>query len=179
MLASQNIFFSILMLFFFLFWKWPEMPKLWETDTLQCQGESDSATVRLYTGCWCKWCKFVQDLPVTTLTVTGSYTIVTIMQTTIWKRQHLGFHLECLVTWGGFSLGTGRLLSKWFRSSSSSEQFSLSEDQEDFELGDCPSDSAPSETTRFSVMSNDSGIERDLPPGAEQSSQGVPQDTQG
>lgn len=63
-----------------------------------------------------------------------------------------------------------RLLSKWFRSSSSSEQFPLSQEQEDFELGDCPSDPSPSETTRhsvMSVMSNDSGIEKDLPPGAE------------
>lgn len=62
---------------------------------------------------------------------------------------------------------TGRLLSKWFRSSLSSEQFALSQEQEDFELGDCPSDPSPSETTRYSVMSNDSGIEKDLPPGAE------------
>ncbi|XP_078136240.1 phosphoinositide 3-kinase regulatory subunit 6 isoform X2 [Sander vitreus] len=58
-----------------------------------------------------------------------------------------------------------RELAKWFRSSSMSEQFSLSQEQEDFELGESPSDLMPSDMTRFSVMSNDSGIERDLPPG--------------
>lgn len=66
-----------------------------------------------------------------------------------------------------------RELSKWFRSTSVSEQF-LSEDQDqdqdqdqdDFELGESPLE-LPSDMTRFSVMSNDSGIERDLPPNAE------------
>lgn len=64
---------------------------------------------------------------------------------------------------------TGRELAKWFRSSSTSEQFSLSQEQEDFELGESPSDLMPSDMTRFSVMSNDSGIERDLPPTADPS----------
>ena len=58
---------------------------------------------------------------------------------------------------------TGRELAKWFRSSSTSEQFSLSQEQEEFELVELPSDLMPSDMTRFSVMSNDSGIERDLP----------------
>ncbi|XP_020794198.2 phosphoinositide 3-kinase regulatory subunit 6 [Boleophthalmus pectinirostris] len=63
-----------------------------------------------------------------------------------------------------------RELSKWFRSSSTSDSFSVSQDQdqdqyqdqEDFDLGDSPLE-LPSDMTRFSVMSNDSGIERDLP----------------
>ncbi|KAA8594988.1 hypothetical protein FQN60_012123 [Etheostoma spectabile] len=62
-----------------------------------------------------------------------------------------------------------RELAKWVRSSSMSEQFSLSQEQEDFELGESPSDLMPSDMTRFSVMSNDSGIERDLPPGVDPS----------
>lgn len=66
------------------------------------------------------------------------------------------------------SVLTGRRLFKWFRSSSTPEQFSLSE-QEDFELGDSLNDLVLSDMTRFSVMSNDSGIERDLPPGADPS----------
>lgn len=65
---------------------------------------------------------------------------------------------------------TGRGLAKWFRSSSMSEQFSFSQEQEDFELGEAPSDLTPSEMARFSVMSNDSGIERDLPPSVDASS---------
>lgn len=65
---------------------------------------------------------------------------------------------------------TGRELAKWFRSSSSMlEQFSLGPEQEDFELGESPIDPMPSDKTRFSVMSNDSGIERDLPPTADPS----------
>ncbi|KAK9540005.1 hypothetical protein VZT92_002481 [Zoarces viviparus] len=60
-----------------------------------------------------------------------------------------------------------RVLAKWFRSSSISEQFSLSQEQEDGDLGDSPGDLMPPDMTRFSVMSNDSGIERDLPPGAD------------
>ncbi|KAM3864735.1 phosphoinositide 3-kinase regulatory subunit 6 [Diretmus argenteus] len=58
-----------------------------------------------------------------------------------------------------------RQLAKCVRFSSMSEQFSVS--QEDFELCDLTSDLTPSEMPRFSVMSNDSGIERDLPPGAD------------
>lgn len=64
----------------------------------------------------------------------------------------------------------GRGLFKWFRSSSFSEQFFLSQDQENFDLGESPTDLMPSDMTRFSVMSNDSGIERDLPPSADPSS---------
>ncbi|XP_075946383.1 phosphoinositide 3-kinase regulatory subunit 6 [Anarhichas minor] len=60
-----------------------------------------------------------------------------------------------------------RVLAKWFRSSSMSEQFSLSQELEDVELGESPGDLMPPDMTRFSVMSNDSGIERDLPPGAD------------
>ncbi|XP_056265121.1 phosphoinositide 3-kinase regulatory subunit 6 isoform X2 [Pseudoliparis swirei] len=59
-----------------------------------------------------------------------------------------------------------RVLAKWFRSSSMLEQFSLSEEQ-DMEPGESPGDVTPSDMTRYSVMSNDSGIERDLPPGAD------------
>ncbi|XP_039667089.1 phosphoinositide 3-kinase regulatory subunit 6 isoform X3 [Perca fluviatilis] len=62
-----------------------------------------------------------------------------------------------------------RELAKWFRSSSMSDQFSLIQEQEDFELGESPSDLMPSDMTRFSIMSNDSGIERDLPPGVDPS----------
>nr|XP_020513247.1 phosphoinositide 3-kinase regulatory subunit 6 [Labrus bergylta]XP_020513248.1 phosphoinositide 3-kinase regulatory subunit 6 [Labrus bergylta] len=73
----------------------------------------------------------------------------------------MSFHLwmEDLDIW--------RVLTKWLRSSSTSEQFSLS--QEDPELGESPSELTPSDMTRFSIMSNDSGIERDLPPGADPS----------
>lgn len=66
-------------------------------------------------------------------------------------------------------LSAGRGLSRWFRSSSVSEQFSLSQEQEDFELGESPGDLLLSDMIRFSVMSNDSGIERDLPPSADPS----------
>ncbi|XP_033831429.1 phosphoinositide 3-kinase regulatory subunit 6-like [Periophthalmus magnuspinnatus] len=73
-----------------------------------------------------------------------------------------------------------RELSKWFRTSSSSDSFSTSQDQDqdrdqdqdqdqdqdDFDLGDSPLE-LPSDMARFSVMSNDSGIERDLPLSAE------------
>nr|XP_040042642.1 phosphoinositide 3-kinase regulatory subunit 6 isoform X1 [Gasterosteus aculeatus aculeatus]XP_040042643.1 phosphoinositide 3-kinase regulatory subunit 6 isoform X1 [Gasterosteus aculeatus aculeatus]XP_040042644.1 phosphoinositide 3-kinase regulatory subunit 6 isoform X1 [Gasterosteus aculeatus aculeatus] len=62
-----------------------------------------------------------------------------------------------------------RVLAKWFRSSSVSEQFPLSQEQDDLVLGDSPSDLMPSDMTRFSVMSIDSGIEGDLPPGADPS----------
>ncbi|KAL6110211.1 pik3r6 [Pungitius sinensis] len=62
-----------------------------------------------------------------------------------------------------------RVLAKWFRSSSLSEQFPVSQEQEDFDLGDSPSDLMPSDTTRFSVLSNDSGIEKDLPSGGDPS----------
>lgn len=63
---------------------------------------------------------------------------------------------------------TGRELSKWFRSSSVSEQYSTSQDQDDLEIGESPTD-LPSDMTRFSVMSNDSGIERDFTPNADPS----------
>ncbi|KAK2816859.1 hypothetical protein Q5P01_025050 [Channa striata] len=61
-----------------------------------------------------------------------------------------------------------RELAKWVRSSSMPEQYSISQEQEDFELGDSPSELMPSDI-RFSIMSNDSGIERDLPAGADSS----------
>lgn len=64
-----------------------------------------------------------------------------------------------------------RELSKWFRSSSVSEQFLMSQDEgQDFELGESPIE-LPSET-RFSVLSIDSGIERDLPPNSDLSIDG-------
>ncbi|XP_073334376.1 phosphoinositide 3-kinase regulatory subunit 6 [Pagrus major] len=76
-------------------------------------------------------------------------------------NPEMSFHLwtEDLDIW--------RELARWFRSSSMSEQFSLNQEQEDFELGESPGDLMPSDMTRFSVMSNDSGIERDLPPSAD------------
>lgn len=66
------------------------------------------------------------------------------------------------------------MLSRWFRSSSTSESFSLSQEQEDLDLGESFSDLLPSDMTRFSFMSNDSGIERDLPPSAEPWSSSLP-----
>lgn len=77
-------------------------------------------------------------------------------------NPEMSFHLwtEHLDIW--------RVLAKWLRSSSVSEQFS-SQEQEDFDLGDSPCDLTPSDMTRFSVMSNDSGIERDLPPSTDAS----------
>lgn len=66
----------------------------------------------------------------------------------------------------GVWLLTGRVLAKWFRSSSMSEQFSLGQESEDFVLGESPTDLTPSDI-RFSIMSNDSGIERDLPPSSD------------
>ncbi|KAM8773611.1 phosphoinositide 3-kinase regulatory subunit 6 isoform 1-T3 [Acanthopagrus schlegelii] len=76
-------------------------------------------------------------------------------------NPEMSFHLwtEDLDIW--------RELARWFRSSSMSEQFCLSQEQEDFELGESPGDLMPSDVARFSVMSNDSGIERDLPPSAD------------
>lgn len=68
-----------------------------------------------------------------------------------------------------FKLLTGQELAKWLRSSSMSEQFSIIEEQEDPELGESPIDMMPCDMTRFSIMSNDSGIERDLPPSTEPS----------
>lgn len=62
------------------------------------------------------------------------------------------------------------MLSRWFRSSSTSEPFSLSQEQEDLELEESLNDLLPTDITRFSFMSNDSGIERDLPASAEPSS---------
>lgn len=78
-------------------------------------------------------------------------------------NPEMSFHLwtEDLDIW--------RELAKWFRSSSTTEQFSLIQEQEDFELGELPSDLMLSDMTRFSIMSNDSGIERDLPPSADPS----------
>ncbi|XP_051940042.1 phosphoinositide 3-kinase regulatory subunit 6 [Hippocampus zosterae] len=60
-------------------------------------------------------------------------------------------------------------VARWLRSSSSSEQISLSPEHEDPELGDSPRDPMPPDKSRFSVMSNDSGIERDLPHGGDTS----------
>ncbi|KAM9770672.1 phosphoinositide 3-kinase regulatory subunit 6 isoform 1-T3 [Menidia menidia] len=76
----------------------------------------------------------------------------------------ISFHLwtEDLDIW--------RELARSFRASCTSEQFSsLSQEQEDFELGESPCDLMPSDMTRFSVMSNDSGIEKDFPPGSDPS----------
>ncbi|XP_041642353.1 phosphoinositide 3-kinase regulatory subunit 6 isoform X2 [Cheilinus undulatus] len=74
-------------------------------------------------------------------------------------NPEMSFHLwtEDLDIW--------RELAKWFRSSSVSEQFSFSQD--DLELGESPCDLTPADMARFSVMSNDSGIERDLPTGTD------------
>nr|XP_061791945.1 phosphoinositide 3-kinase regulatory subunit 6-like [Nerophis lumbriciformis] len=71
-------------------------------------------------------------------------------------NPEMSFHLwtEELDIW--------REVAKWLRSSSSQEQFSLTPEHEDPELGDLPSDLMPPDKARFSVMSNDSGIERDL-----------------
>ncbi|XP_061627635.1 phosphoinositide 3-kinase regulatory subunit 6, partial [Phyllopteryx taeniolatus] len=71
-------------------------------------------------------------------------------------NPEMSFHLwtEDLDIW--------REVAKWLRSSSSSEQFSLSPEHEDPELGESPGDLLPPDKTRFSVLSNDSGIERDL-----------------
>ncbi|XP_037545796.1 phosphoinositide 3-kinase regulatory subunit 6 [Nematolebias whitei] len=56
-----------------------------------------------------------------------------------------------------------RELFKWFRSSSVSENFScLSQEQEDFEV-DESTYNLSADMARFSILSNDSGIERDLP----------------
>ncbi|XP_035039676.2 phosphoinositide 3-kinase regulatory subunit 6 isoform X1 [Hippoglossus stenolepis] len=78
-------------------------------------------------------------------------------------NPEMSFHLwtEELDIW--------REVGKWFRSSSSLEQFSLSQEQEDFDLGESLSDLMTSDMTRFSILSNDSGIERDLPPGSDPS----------
>ncbi|XP_044046290.1 phosphoinositide 3-kinase regulatory subunit 6 isoform X2 [Siniperca chuatsi] len=86
-------------------------------------------------------------------------------------NPEMSFHLwtEELDIW--------RELAKWFRSSSTSEQFSLSLEQEDFELGESPGDLMPSDMTRFSIMSNDSGIERDLPLSADPSPLSLSLDT--
>ncbi|XP_056136329.1 phosphoinositide 3-kinase regulatory subunit 6 [Lampris incognitus] len=61
-------------------------------------------------------------------------------------------------------------LTRCVRSNSMSEQLCFGQDQEDFELCDLPSVLTSSEMPRHSVMSNDSGIERDLPCGTEPSS---------
>lgn len=74
-----------------------------------------------------------------------------------------------MLTRAFFTNPTGRMLSRWFRSSSTSDAFSLSQEQEDLELGESLTDLLPSDIARFSFMSNDSGIERDLPPSVEAS----------
>ncbi|XP_061590624.1 phosphoinositide 3-kinase regulatory subunit 6 [Cololabis saira] len=79
-------------------------------------------------------------------------------------NPEMSFHLwtEDLDIW--------RELGKWIRSSSVSESFSsLSQEQEDLELGESPGDVLPCDITRLSMMSTDSGIERDLPLSAEPS----------
>nr|XP_020466647.1 phosphoinositide 3-kinase regulatory subunit 6-like isoform X2 [Monopterus albus] len=78
-------------------------------------------------------------------------------------NPEMSFHLwtEDLDIW--------RELARCLRSSSTSEQFSINQEQEDLDLGDSPSDLMPSDLARFSVMSNDSGIERDLPPSTDPS----------
>ncbi|XP_004539330.1 phosphoinositide 3-kinase regulatory subunit 6 [Maylandia zebra] len=78
-------------------------------------------------------------------------------------NPEMSFHL-----WTA-DLDIWRELAKWLRSSSMSEQFSIIEEQEDPELGESPIDMMPCDMTRFSIMSNDSGIERDLPPSTEPS----------
>ncbi|XP_029951064.1 phosphoinositide 3-kinase regulatory subunit 6 [Salarias fasciatus] len=72
-------------------------------------------------------------------------------------NPEMSFHLwtEELDIW--------RELFKWLRSSSTSEQFPLIQEQEDFDLGESPTDLLLSDVARFSIMSTDSGIERDLP----------------
>ncbi|KAM9314548.1 phosphoinositide 3-kinase regulatory subunit 6 isoform 1-T2 [Pholidichthys leucotaenia] len=55
-------------------------------------------------------------------------------------------------------------LGQWFRSSSGSDQFCLSQEQEDIELGESPSDQISCNATRFSILSIDSGIVRDIDP---------------
>ncbi|XP_024914173.1 phosphoinositide 3-kinase regulatory subunit 6 isoform X2 [Cynoglossus semilaevis] len=62
-----------------------------------------------------------------------------------------------------------REVAKWLRSTFMSDSFSLSEEQEDYQLGDAPTELIASENTRLSVMSTDSGIERDLPANADSS----------
>lgn len=78
-------------------------------------------------------------------------------------NPEMSFHLwtEDLDIW--------RELAKWFRSRSVSEHFSISQEQEDFEMEESPRDLMPSDP-RFSVLSNDSGIEKDLPPDSSSSS---------
>ncbi|XP_061684835.1 phosphoinositide 3-kinase regulatory subunit 6 isoform X2 [Syngnathoides biaculeatus] len=78
-------------------------------------------------------------------------------------NPEMSFHLwtEDLDIW--------REVAKWLRSSSSSEHFSLGPEHEDPDLGDSLGDLLPPDKTRFSVLSNDSGIERDLPHGGDAS----------
>ncbi|XP_061839670.1 phosphoinositide 3-kinase regulatory subunit 6 isoform X1 [Nerophis lumbriciformis] len=78
-------------------------------------------------------------------------------------NPEMSFHLwtEDLDIW--------REVAKCLRSSSTTENFSLSSDHEDPELGDSPGELMPHDQTRFSVISNDSGIERDLHPGGDTS----------
>ncbi|XP_013860296.1 phosphoinositide 3-kinase regulatory subunit 6, partial [Austrofundulus limnaeus] len=57
-----------------------------------------------------------------------------------------------------------RELFKWFRTSSVSDSFScLNQDQDDFEVDEPTCSAMSADMARFSIMSNDSGIERDLP----------------
>ncbi|XP_017283182.1 phosphoinositide 3-kinase regulatory subunit 6 [Kryptolebias marmoratus] len=57
-----------------------------------------------------------------------------------------------------------RELFKWLRSSSVSDSFScFSQEQDDFEVDESALNPISSDMARFSIMSNDSGIERDLP----------------
>lgn len=61
---------------------------------------------------------------------------------------------------------TGRELTKWFRSSNMLEHFpSFCEDEDDFDFGDPLSTMIEVDMPRFSILSSDSGIEKDLPPG--------------
>ncbi|XP_004065829.1 phosphoinositide 3-kinase regulatory subunit 6 [Oryzias latipes] len=75
-------------------------------------------------------------------------------------NPEMSFHLwtEDLDIW--------RELAKWFRSSNTLEQFpSFCEDDDDFDFGDPLSTLIAADMPRFSILSSDSGIEKDLPPG--------------
>ncbi|XP_041837987.1 phosphoinositide 3-kinase regulatory subunit 6 [Melanotaenia boesemani] len=79
-------------------------------------------------------------------------------------NPEMSFHLwtEDLDIW--------RELAKWCRSGDVPEQFCpLSQEQDDLDLGEAPSDLILPYMTRFSIMSDDSGIERDLPTGTDPS----------
>ncbi|KAF6721966.1 Phosphoinositide 3-kinase regulatory subunit 6 [Oryzias melastigma] len=75
-------------------------------------------------------------------------------------NPEMSFHLwtEDLDIW--------RELTKWFRSSNMLEHFpSFCEDEDDFDFGDPLSTMIEVDMPRFSILSSDSGIEKDLPPG--------------